>query len=67
MLEKAQEKLKELVEQFNASNQAIVDAQARQSDLKLLIAEQQGFLRGLEQSKEKLQEKLDEKKSKKDK
>ena len=38
MLQEAQDKLKELVEQFNATNQAIVDAQARQADLKLAIA-----------------------------
>ena len=51
MLEEAQNKLKELVEQFNSTNQAIVDAQARQADLKLAIAEQQGFIRGLESNK----------------
>jgi len=51
MLQDAQDKLKELVEQFNATNQAIVDAQARQADLKLAIAEQQGFIRGLESNK----------------
>lgn len=48
MLEDAQSKLKELVEEFNKTNQAIVDAQSRQSDLRLAIAEQQGFIKGLE-------------------
>ena len=53
MLEKAQEKLKELVEQFNQTNQMIVDAQNRQSELRLAIAEQQGFIKGLESEEEK--------------
>lgn len=57
MLEEAQNKLKELVEQYNATNQAIVDAQARQADLKLAIAEQQGFIRGLESNKKLKKEK----------
>ena len=57
MLEEAQIKLKELVEQYNATNQAIVDAQARQADLKLAIAEQQGFIRGLESNKKLKKEK----------
>lgn len=48
MLEDAQNKLKELVEEFNKTNQMIVDAQSRQSDLRLAIAEQQGFIKGLE-------------------
>jgi|TARA_R100000353_G_scaffold98555_1_gene71721 hypothetical protein len=58
MLEEAQNKLKELVEEFNKTNQMIVDAQARQADLRLSIAEQQGFVKGLE---------ADDKKTKKDK
>ena len=58
MLEEAQNKLKELVEEFNKTNQMIVDAQARQADLRLAIAEQQGFVKGLE---------ADDKKPKKDK
>jgi prefoldin subunit 5 len=57
MLQEAQDKLKELVEQYNATNQAIVDAQARQSDLKLAIAEQQSFIRGLESNKKPKKEK----------
>ena len=48
MLEEAQNKLKELVEEFNKTNQMIVDAQARQANLRLAIAEQQGFVKGLE-------------------
>jgi hypothetical protein len=53
MLENAQNKLKELVEQFNQTNQMIVDAQNKQADLRLQIAEQQGFIKGLESDDEK--------------
>jgi len=48
MLEEAKNKLTELVEDYNKTNQMIVDAQNRQSDLRLAIAEQQGFIKGLE-------------------
>jgi hypothetical protein len=48
MLEEAKNKLTELVEDYNKTNQMIVDAQSRQSDLRLAIAEQQGFIKGLE-------------------
>jgi len=58
MLEEAKNKLTELVEEYNKTNQMIVDAQARQADLRLAIAEQQGFVKGLE---------AEDKKSKKEK
>ena len=58
MLEEAKNKLTELVEDYNKTNQMIVDAQARQADLRLAIAEQQGFVKGLE---------ADDKKPKKEK
>jgi hypothetical protein len=48
MLEEAKNKLTELVEDYNKTNQMIVDAQSRQSDLRLAIAEQQGFIKGVE-------------------
>jgi hypothetical protein len=53
MLEEAKNKLKELVEQFNQTNQMIVDAQNKQAELRLQIAEQQGFIKGLESDDEK--------------
>jgi hypothetical protein len=58
MLEEAKNKLTELVEEYNKTNQMIVDAQSRQADLRLAIAEQQGFVKGLE---------AEDKKSKKEK
>lgn len=58
MLEEAKNKLTELVEEYNKTNQMIVDAQTRQADLRLAIAEQQGFVKGLE---------ADDKKPKKEK
>jgi hypothetical protein len=58
MLEEAKNKLTELVEEYNKTNQMIVDAQSRQADLRLGIAEQQGFIKGLE---------AEDKKSKKEK
>ena len=53
MLEEAKKNLKELVENFNSTNQAIVDAQAKQAELRLAIAEQQGFIKGLESDSKK--------------
>lgn len=53
MLEEAKKKLEELVENYNSTNQAIVDAQAKQAELRLAIAEQQGFIKGLESDSKK--------------
>lgn len=54
MLEEAKNKLKELVEEYNNVNQAIVNAQNKLAELRLEIAEQQGYVKGLEsQTKEK--------------
>jgi prefoldin subunit 5 len=53
MLEEAKKKLEELVENYNGTNQAIVDAQAKQAELRLAIAEQQGFIKGLESDSKK--------------